>query len=102
MTMKAAYLLVTLFAVLFALAAAGAYADNYNQDQMQTYQGNGNITCCPQNMVCSPGGCGAGPSWDCCNVPPTTCGAFCAAGQAPVGWPYNWCDDYWLRPDSNL
>ncbi len=30
------------------------------------------------------------------------CGAFCEAGQVPVGWPYGWTDEYWLRPDSNL
>ena len=29
------------------------------------------------------------------------CGAFCAAGQLPVGWPYGWNAEYWLRPNSN-
>lgn len=30
------------------------------------------------------------------------CGAFCSAGQQPAGWPYGWCDEYWLRPNTNL
>lgn len=34
--------------------------------------------------------------------PWVNCGAFCAAGQLPTGWPYGWHDQYWLRPDSNF
>ena len=30
------------------------------------------------------------------------CGAFCAAGNIPPGWPYGWGAEYWLRPDTNL
>ncbi len=30
------------------------------------------------------------------------CGTFCSAGQQLAGWPYGWCDEYWLRPNSNL
>lgn len=30
------------------------------------------------------------------------CGTFCASGQIPVGWPYGWNDEYWLRPNSNF
>ena len=30
------------------------------------------------------------------------CGAFCAAGQIPVGWPYGWNAEYWLRPNTNF
>ncbi|MEN6355987.1 MAG: hypothetical protein ABFD83_02755 [Armatimonadota bacterium] len=50
---------------------------------------------------------GAGP---CNTCPPTVvrvdpwvrCGAFCAAGQIPPGWPYGWNAPYWLRPNSNF
>ncbi|MCE5322071.1 hypothetical protein LLG46_02010 [bacterium] len=30
------------------------------------------------------------------------CGAFCSAGQIPVGWPYGWNASYWLQPSSNF
>jgi len=29
------------------------------------------------------------------------CGTFCAADQTAPAWPYGYCDDYWLRPDTN-
>jgi hypothetical protein len=44
-------------------------------------------------MIC-PGPC-------CPAANASVCGTFCAAGQTPPGWPYGWCDQYWLRPNSN-
>jgi len=96
---------------LFAFAATGAYA----ADQ-----------CCPATQGCkwvimyqpyNPGQtAGAGPGGatqtgtpvlvcpaPCCPADNERyCGAFCAAGQTPPGWQFGWCDEYWLRPDSNL
>lgn len=54
------------------------------------------MTCLPVQTTCTP--------CDSCN-PQTAykiCGTFCTAGQQPAGWPYGWCGDYWLRPDSNF
>lgn len=92
--------------IVFTIAGTVAHAN-------QTYNyNNQNGQCCPQ--VSKPAAtaqgpcdtCGAivtgTPASDCCNVAPMgTCGAFCAAGQAAPGWPYNWCDEYWVRPNSN-
>lgn len=44
-------------------------------------------TCPPQAWQADP--------WD-------KCGAFCAGGQTPVGWPWGWGAQYWLRPNSNF
>lgn len=41
------------------------------------------------------------PPVDCCRIAPQTCGAFCQAGQLSPGWPYNWCSEYWVRPNTN-
>ena len=104
--MKAVYI-ATLTALFLALILAGS--------------GSSADTCYPRNDPCICGSCPAG-GYDrtpicqyetgspyCGQVgrgvaidPWQRCGAFCAAGQIPVGWPYNWGDEYWLRPDSNL
>ena len=96
--------------VILALAAGFAYAGvdqnaQYNYDYGYTRQmppgsmpastGVGPTMRCPAGVPC--------PSNDLCNVVPQgTCGAFCEAGQAAPGWPYNWCSAYWLRPNTNF
>ena len=109
--MKSTYMLaLAMLAVL--VFAGGAYADRGDYDYSSVpgfgYPGN---TYYGQPV---PSGAGAGPScvWpncpstpapNSCNVTPTgQCGAFCAGGQQAPGWPYNWCSEYWLRPNSNL
>ncbi len=94
---------------MFAGAAYAGQSDyNYYNGAYSSYQG---YAPCAQSC---PSCVGAGPTcpWpnspmtpapDLCNVTPTgTCGAFCAGGQQPPGWPYNWCSQYWLRPNSNF
>lgn len=44
---------------------------------------------------------GTGPSYAMVD-PWSICGTFCEAGQIPVGWPYGWQSDYWLRPNTNF
>jgi hypothetical protein len=52
----------------------------------------------PQQPTCPTLRC---PPVDCCEIAPQTCGAFCQAGQLSPGWPYNWCSEYWVRPNTN-
>ena len=115
--MKKTYL--TALAVVAVLALAGviaiaqpmpAYNYNYNSNisppqYVPSGYGAGPCATCAAVPACK--GCGpvitGSPASDCCNVAPMgTCGAFCAAGQAAPGWPYNWCSEYWLRPNSNF
>lgn len=107
--MKIGYILA--LAMVLAFVAGAAYAD-YNSNAEYNY----NYGYSPaQPQVCQPARAGAGPATcpptcvtacptaDPCNVVPQgTCGAFCAAGQNAPGWPYNWCSEYWLRPNSNF
>ena len=106
--MKQTYLIA-----LLALAILVAPAALYAADTYCSCEGSREVcrTCpapawdrtpiCVQETTpaCAP--CGAGPKiiqvdpWD-------ECGAFCAAGNIPVGWPYGWTAEYWLRPDSNF
>jgi len=105
--MKTAYL--TALAMLTVLAFAGVvsadqpdYYYYYQYDQTPAASQS-----CPACVGAGPG-YGTQPVATCpgagniCNVNPLQCGAFCAAGQQAPGWPYNWCSEYWLRPDSNL
>ena len=107
--MKTLYLFAFAALLTLVVSAAGVCAYNCN-----TCQPAMTVTtpACPTTMSC-PAPCGAGPQcWvqpttdqyvpeACCGVAPPSCGTFCAAGQTPAGWPYNWCSEYWLRPDSN-
>lgn len=108
--MKVTYLLALAALVVFALAGSVASADQYYYPNTQAprmvqpvpvasqpaYAGAGPCTFCPTtNQITTP--------VDCCTIVPTgTCGAFCAGGQNAPGWPYNWCSEYWLRPNSNF
>jgi hypothetical protein len=104
--MKSTYLLALAMLAVFVFAGGIAYADQYDYNYNYGYQaprmtqpaatGAGPSTCCPAAVnQC--------PAVDCCTVTPTgTCGAFCASGQNAPGWPYNWCSEYWLRPNSNF
>jgi|GEM_PF-1333729 len=111
--MKTTYMLALATLAVLALVGA-AYADygdyNYGYNNYSSAPGFASATsCCPSCAA----GTGAGPAcaWpnspatprpDLCNVVPTgTCGAFCSGGQQAPGWPYNWCSEYWLRPNSN-
>lgn len=97
-------------ALLAILAFAGtAYADivDYNYGYYYNNQINQGCQTCPAstgagpNCVCP--SCTCAPAPDPCAVTPKgQCGAFCAAGQQAPGWPYNWCSEYWLRPNSNF
>lgn len=103
--MKSTYLLALAMLTVFVFAGGFAYADQNDYPGIQVPQvsqpattGAGPTTCSPAQTA-TPAQRGAGAS---CDVTPRgSCGAFCAAGQASPGWPYNWCDEYWLRPDSN-
>lgn len=84
------------------LAADGIYNEYgveilpQRPSQPAVQPGCGPATCVPAETTCT--------VWNTCN-PDTAvniCGAFCDAGQQPAGWPYGWCDEYWLRPDSNF
>ncbi len=99
-------LIVVSALALLALAGAGAFADTAPVNQYGAgitqpcpppeLLGRGPGTCVPAQTTCT--------IWDTCN-PDTAiniCGTFCDAGQKPAGWPYGWCDQYWLRPDSNF
>ena len=99
--MKTTYVTIAIFALAVLAAAPVMAAD--------AYEGY-----CPN--VCNAGGDCQGGAWQTSQLPncqcPTLetitetpewqrCGTFCEAGQTPPGWPYGWCDEYWLRPDSN-
>ena len=108
--MKTEYLLALAMLAILAFAAGTVCAD-VNQNAQYNYEygyyqqmppgsmpastGAGPTTRCPAGVPC--------PTNDLCNVVPEgTCGTFCEAGQASPGWPYNWCSEYWLRPNSNF
>jgi len=102
--MKSTYLLALAMLAVFAFAGGLAFADQNDYPGIQVPQvsqpaatGAGPSTCCPPRTVnvCPT------PGSSCDVAPAGTCGAFCAAGQVSPGWPYNWCDEYWLRPNSN-
>jgi hypothetical protein len=119
--MKTMYL--PALAVLVLIFAAGAayaqpmpqYYYNYNTNispPQYVPSGVGAGACgscqaqtCPTLSTPACTGCGpivtGYPASDCCNVAPARCGAFCTSGQTSPGWPYNFCSEYWLRPDSN-
>lgn len=104
--MKILYLIAFSSLAILAAASASVYAniDDYGNSGIRIYQYT------PTTME----GRGPGPyavqqqytltpiPEECCNVAPHACGAFCEAGQVSPGWPYDWCDQYWLRPDSNF
>ncbi len=52
----------------------------------------------PNNPYCPPGT----PVEYWAVNPMVKCGAFCAAGNLPPGWPYGWGAQYWLRPNTNF
>lgn len=117
---------VVAMAVL-VIAAGSAYAYEYvngawvegNPVVCPNYAGQAQtIWACPKStpaqMGAGPGTCPAQantcPSCSMMTIYPgpcnqianaSQCGAFCSAGNQPVGWPYGWCSDYWLRPNSN-
>jgi len=103
---------------LIVVGAAGVYADQTcTSDQYCT-----STSCCPSMAGCKwvimynpattsgagPGGNAQGTPVLVCPAPccpadnARSCGAFCTSGQVAPGWQYGWCDEYWLRPDSNL
>jgi len=87
-----------IFLALGALAmfAAGAFAgDNH---YYYNYRGFGPGPNCYTYAPCPAMQCPACPIYGTgpCELSPYSCGAFCEAGQLPVGWQYNWCDEYWL------
>lgn len=104
--MKTLYLIAFASLVILVAASVSAYAgaDDYANDGIRVYQYN------PTTIEGrGPGPYAVQPQYTltpipeaCCEVAPPTCGAFCEAGQVTPGWPYNWCDEYWLRPDSNF
>lgn len=108
-----AVIAVLALAAGMASATMGDYNYNYNRNisppqYVPSATGAGPCTVCPA-PVSKPAcpGCGpvvtGYPASDCCNVAPMgECGAFCTAGQTAPGWPYNWCSEYWLRPNSNF
>jgi hypothetical protein len=106
--MKSTYLLaLAMLAVLVFAGAAYADQNDYNYGYSNNHQTNQNCQTCPAATGAGPScawpNCPNTPSPNVCNVTPTgQCGAFCAAGQQAPGWPYNWCSEYWLRPDSNF
>lgn len=118
--MKTKYLpVLAVLALIFAAGAAHSqsmpdYYTNYSTNisppqYVPSGAGAGPCVTCPAAQTCPSvpacPGCGpvivGYPASDCCNVAPVQCGAFCAAGQTAPGWPYNFCSEYWLRPDSN-
>ncbi|MGI6295448.1 MAG: hypothetical protein ACOX3G_05115 [Armatimonadota bacterium] len=94
--MKAIYIMASIALVLLMVASAGANSQN-----------NSKATVCtpaqPASTAAGPVVCPvvAKSTVDCCEVAPSSCGAFCQAGQQSPGWPYNWCSQYWLRPNTN-
>ena len=102
--MKTLYLFALASLAILVAASVSAYADDY-------YYGSGN-TEISQYDTTRIEGCGSYVVQQqltltpipeaCCEIAPASCGAFCEAGQVTPGWPYNWCDEYWLRPDSNF
>lgn len=99
--MKTGYVMIAILALAGFAAVPGMAVDT-------------TTGCCPN--VCDTGGECQGGAWQtsplpngCCPTLETItqtpewerCGTFCQAGQTPPGWPYGWCDEYWLRPDSN-
>jgi hypothetical protein len=121
-------LAISTLIVLTMLLAMGAMAANScSQCGQPVVQCPRMTQTCPAAKPCAnPGANGvcrkcAAPAWDRCPVvvypyptmgagpaqpalvdPWANCGAFCAAGQIPSGWPGGWNSQYWMRPDSNF
>lgn len=109
-----AALALVAFPAAVSFAAYGDYAYQTSPNTSSQYC----TSACPNAQGCKwvtiysapDQGIGAGPAGTpvmvcpapCCPADEAlTCGAFCAAGQVSPGWPYGWCDEYWLRPNSN-